>query len=57
MTPGLCASCVHARCIRHPRGGMDYWRCGLADTDSRFPKYPPLPVRQCAGYVRTEPAQ
>ena len=29
-------------------------RCGLAATDPRFPKYPPLPVRACPGY-RSQP--
>jgi hypothetical protein len=30
-------------------------RCGLADTDPRFPRYPPLPVRNCDGYVSDSP--
>ena len=51
---GLCLSCIHARAIKHPHGGDDYWRCGLSDTDKRFPKYPRLPVRECAGYEPRE---
>lgn len=49
---GLCATCRHARRIPHPRGGDDYWRCGLADTDARFAKFPGLPVKTCSGYER-----
>jgi len=30
-------------------------RCGLADTDPRFLRYPPLPVRTCDGYVEVPP--
>jgi hypothetical protein len=52
MDPGLCKTCRHSLCIRHPRGGLDYWRCLLADTDPRFAKYPGLPVLQCDGYER-----
>lgn len=47
---GLCSVCVHARRIPHPRGGVTYWRCALAEVDPRFPKYPPLPVRACDGF-------
>jgi hypothetical protein len=27
-----------------------FYRCRLADSDPRFRKYPPLPVRLCTGY-------
>lgn len=47
---GLCLTCTHSRAIKHPHGGDPYWRCGLADTNNRFPKYPRLPVLQCIGY-------
>ncbi|MGH9735535.1 MAG: hypothetical protein ACRD8A_13205 [Candidatus Acidiferrales bacterium] len=46
---GLCATCVHARQITSDRGAI-FWMCGLSATDSRFPKYPPLPVVACVGY-------
>ena len=29
-------------------------RCGLADTDPAFPRYPPLPVRTCPGWKPDE---
>lgn len=47
---GLCSVCAHARPVNHPRGGMAYWRCGRAECEPRFPKYPRLPVRACAGF-------
>lgn len=48
-TAGLCGSCVHA-IIRPTNRTTVYLRCGLASTDSRFPKYPRLPVITCGGY-------
>jgi hypothetical protein len=45
---GLCATCEHLRLLASRRSV--FVRCGLAATDPRFPKYPPLPVRACAGY-------
>jgi hypothetical protein len=49
VTVGLCANCVHARIVRSDRGSI-FYRCGLSDTDPAFPKYPRLPVLNCAGY-------
>ena len=46
---GLCGHCGHA-VIRPTRRGTVYLRCGLAQTDSRFAKYPRLPVSECDGY-------
>jgi hypothetical protein len=45
---GLCATCEHLRVAASKRSV--FVRCGLADTDPRFPKYPPLPVARCGGY-------
>lgn len=47
---GLCANCAYARVVPHPRGGAPYWRCGKHDEDPSFPKYPRLPLIQCAGF-------
>jgi hypothetical protein len=47
---GLCARCSHARVIRNDRGSS-FYLCRLSATDRRFPKYPPLPVRRCTGFV------
>ena len=46
---GLCATCAHARRMESDRGSV-FLRCELAFTDSRFRKYPTLPVLRCEGY-------
>ena len=46
---GLCATCRHAAVIVSDRGSR-FYRCERANTDPRFPRYPPLPVVACIGY-------
>ena len=46
---GLCVSCRHVELVTSARRSA-FYLCRLSDTDSRFPKYPALPVRSCAGY-------
>lgn len=46
---GLCATCEHLR-LAASRTSV-FVRCGLADTDPAFPRYPPLPVVACPGWV------
>ena len=46
--PGLCRTCEHVRLLASARSV--FLRCGLADTDPGFLRYPPLPVLRCAGY-------
>jgi hypothetical protein len=46
--PGLCRTCEHLRLIASPRSV--FVRCGLADSDPAFMRYPPLPVLSCPGY-------
>jgi hypothetical protein len=41
--------CVHAQVITSARGST-FSLCKLSFVDSRFAKYPALPVRECAGY-------
>jgi hypothetical protein len=48
--PGLCADCVHLELQASARSV--FVRCGLSDADPRFPRYPRLPVRACAGHRR-----
>jgi hypothetical protein len=48
---GLCFDCAHCVVVRSDRGSV-FYRCGLAAADSRFPKYPMLPVLTCAGYEK-----
>ena len=50
---GLCATCRHVRVVRSSKGSR-FVRCGLAETDRRFAKYPRLPVVECAGYERSD---
>lgn len=50
---GLCETCLHARVIESDRG-VRYWMCRRAATDSRFAKYPRLPVVACRGYEFTK---
>jgi hypothetical protein len=46
--PGLCARCRHLRLLASATSV--FVRCGRAETDPAFPRYPPLPVRRCGGY-------
>jgi hypothetical protein len=46
---GLCPNCLHSRRIESARGST-FMLCELSRTDSRFPKYPRLPVLTCGGY-------
>jgi len=48
---GLCGTCEHAQIITSARGST-FSLCKLSFVDSRFAKYPALPVRQCDGYKR-----
>ena len=48
---GLCADCRHAR-VQHTARGSEFWRCLRAETDAAYPRYPALPVRECAGFER-----
>ena len=50
---GLCATCKHVRVVRSDRGSV-FYQCLLAATDSRFAKYPRLPVLRCSGYEKRE---
>lgn len=46
---GLCSLCVHARVVASARGSR-FWLCELAKTDTRFRRYPSLPVLRCDGF-------
>ena len=50
-SPGLCKTCEHFRLLASARSV--FVRCGLADVDPAFVRYPPLPVLSCPGYRRT----
>jgi len=55
-TIGLCSLCRHARVQRNAEGNQ-FWRCGRADSDDRYLRYPPLPVSACHGHERGEPRE
>ena len=46
---GLCFTCRWKRAVTS-RWGSTFFRCARAETDARFARYPPLPVRSCSGY-------
>jgi hypothetical protein len=48
---GLCAHCAHARILKSDKGSV-FWMCQLSFTDSRYRKYPRLPVMECGGYEK-----
>jgi hypothetical protein len=48
---GLCADCVHARGIESDRKST-FILCELSFTDSRFTKYPRLPIISCEGFKK-----
>ena len=49
VRPGLCATCAHL--LLASSGRSVFVRCGLAQSDPRFPRYPALPVRTCLGFT------
>ena len=47
---GLCEDCTHARRIASAKGSQ-FVLCELSRSDTRFAKYPRLPVLTCSGYA------
>jgi hypothetical protein len=48
---GLCDSCRHQKLVWSGRGSV-FSMCLRSKTEPEFPKYPRLPVRECAGYEK-----
>jgi hypothetical protein len=46
---GRCATCRHATIVRSDRGS-GFLFCERSRTDAAYARYPPLPVRACAGH-------
>ena len=46
---GLCAACRHRRRIESGKGSK-FLLCRRSETDPHYPRYPRLPVLECAGY-------
>jgi hypothetical protein len=55
LNVGLCASCRFSRVVENKRGSR-FYLCLLSETDTRFRKYPALPVTACSGYSFCEQA-
>src|SRR5579862_6816785 len=51
---GLCATCAYMTRVHSDRGSL-FYRCERSVTDPAYPKYPRLPVMECAGWVRKAP--
>lgn len=51
---GLCRSCVFARTVISAKGSK-FIMCRLSLSDSRYAKYPALPVQKCDGYAVDPP--
>lgn len=53
---GLCARCAQMRLVVTPRS--EFLLCERSKHDPSYPRYPRLPVRECAGFepVRTHEA-
>jgi hypothetical protein len=52
---GLCDSCRHRIEVRNTRGSV-FSLCGRSRTEDAFSRYPRLPVLECGGYERRDPA-
>ncbi len=50
VAPGLCARCVHQRVVRNTRGSVFSLCRRSREEPERFPRYPSLPVLECAGF-------
>jgi hypothetical protein len=48
---GLCDSCRHQRLVPNTRGSV-FSLCERSRTEPEFPRYPRVPVLECAGYER-----
>ncbi|MGD9737346.1 MAG: hypothetical protein AB7V58_17315 [Solirubrobacterales bacterium] len=46
---GLCDRCRHQRLVPNTRGSV-FSLCERSRADERFPRYPRLPVIECAGF-------
>jgi len=53
---GLCFTCRWVRTATNRRGST-FYRCARAETDPRYVRYPPLPMRACPGYEAGDPSE
>jgi hypothetical protein len=53
MNAGLCDTCAHQRIVKNTRGST-FSLCRRSKTEpDRYPRYPRVPVTECAGYEPT----
>jgi hypothetical protein len=52
---GLCEGCRWAHAVRTPRSL--FWLCGRSREDSRYERYPRLPVVRCEGFEPLPPGE
>jgi hypothetical protein len=50
---GLCDTCIYRRLVPNTRGSV-FWLCERSRTEPAYPRYPRLPVLECAGYERRQ---
>ena len=55
VDPGLCRTCRFARIVTNRRGSR-FWLCQAAAEHDRTPRYPPIPVVECAVRIPGVPA-
>lgn len=51
---GLCDSCAHQQLVPNTRGSV-FSLCLRSRTDSRYPRYPRVPVARCPGHEPRDP--
>ena len=51
---GLCSVCRHHR-VTGNRRGSQFHLCELSKADTRFRRYPPLPIMRCSGFEVADP--
>ncbi|HVE67720.1 MAG TPA: hypothetical protein VNB64_03970 [Solirubrobacteraceae bacterium] len=51
---GLCDTCRHQRIVRNTRGSS-FSLCKRSRTEPEYPRYPSLPVLECAGHTPNVP--
>jgi len=51
---GLCPGCANVNVVTSSKGSR-FYLCRLSAVDPRFPKYPPIPVLVCSGFVPARP--
>jgi hypothetical protein len=49
LDAGLCDGCRHQRIVKNTRGSR-FSLCERSKLDPDYPRYPRLPVLECAGY-------